>query len=107
MVTGIAEKVAVQDFRPYNEREAPELQVGRGSGRSESFGRSDSLGRSENFVGSGNFVGTSPAGVPAVARAEVPVEVVSKDFILGLLSLAIGKPLVLEGNLGTNVDVKV
>ena len=37
----------------------------------------------------------------------VPVEVVSKDFILGLLSLAVGRPMVLEGNLGTNVDVKI
>ena len=89
MVTGLMEKVAVQDFRPYTEREAPESQVGKGSGRSE------------------GVVGMSPADVPTVARAEVPVEVVSKDFILGLLSLAIGKPLVLEGNLGTNVDVKV
>jgi hypothetical protein len=95
MVTGLMEKVAVQDFRPYTEREAPESRVDRGSGRSESFGRGDSL------------VSMSPAEVPTVARAEVPVEVVSKDFILGLLSLAIGRPLVLEGNLGTNVDVKV
>jgi len=33
--------------------------------------------------------------------------VVSKDFILGLLSLAVGKPSSLEGNLGKTVDVKV
>ena len=33
--------------------------------------------------------------------------VVSKDFILGLLSLAVGKPGSLEGNLGKTVDVKV
>jgi hypothetical protein len=33
--------------------------------------------------------------------------IVTKDFILDLLSLAIGKPGFLEGNLGTNVDVKV
>jgi len=37
--------------------------------------------------------------------------VVSKDFILGLLSLAIGRPdgrpSGLEGNLGKTVDVKV
>jgi hypothetical protein len=33
--------------------------------------------------------------------------VVSKDFILGLLSLAVGKPGGLEGNLGKTVDVKV
>lgn len=33
--------------------------------------------------------------------------VVSKDFILSLLSLAVGKPNLLEGNLGKTVDVKV
>jgi hypothetical protein len=33
--------------------------------------------------------------------------IVTKDFILDLLSLAIGKPNFLEGNLGTKVDVKV
>lgn len=33
--------------------------------------------------------------------------VVSKDFILNLLSLAIGKPFFLEGNLGKKVDVKI
>jgi hypothetical protein len=33
--------------------------------------------------------------------------VVSKDFILGLLSLAVGKPGGLEGDLGKTVDVKV
>ena len=33
--------------------------------------------------------------------------IVSKDFILGLLSLAVGKPFFLEGNLGAKVDVKV
>jgi hypothetical protein len=33
--------------------------------------------------------------------------IVSKDFILGLLSLAVGKPSGLEGNLGKAVDVKV
>ena len=33
--------------------------------------------------------------------------IVSKDFILGLLSLAVGKPFFLEGNLGGKVDVKV
>ena len=95
MVTGIMEKVAVQDLNPFTEREAPESRSGKGFGRIEGFGRGDSL------------TGMSPAGVPTVERAEIPVEVVSKDFILGLLSLAIGKPLILEGNLGTNVDVKV
>lgn len=33
--------------------------------------------------------------------------VVSKDFILNLLSLAIGKPFFLEGNLGQSVDMKI
>jgi len=33
--------------------------------------------------------------------------VVSKDFILNLLSLAIGKPFFLEGNLGQSVDVRI
>ena len=33
--------------------------------------------------------------------------VVSKDFILNLLSLAIGKPFFLEGNLGRSVDVRI
>ena len=33
--------------------------------------------------------------------------IVSKDFILGLLSLAVGIPFFLEGNLGGKVDVKV
>jgi len=33
--------------------------------------------------------------------------IVSKDFILNLLSLAIGKPFFLDGNLGNKVDVKV
>jgi hypothetical protein len=73
MVTGIMEKVAVQDMHPYTEREAPEAKVS-----------------------------LSKPGAEAV-----PVEVVSKDFILGLLSLAVGRPMVLEGNLGTNVDVKI
>jgi hypothetical protein len=73
MVTGIMEKVAVQDMHPYTERDAPETKV----------------------------------ALPRAEAEAVPVEVVSKDFILGLLSLAIGKPMVLEGNLGTNVDVKI
>ena len=41
-----------------------------------------------------------------VDKSGSPV-IVSKDFILGLLSLAIGKPFFLEGNLGRKVDVKV
>jgi hypothetical protein len=89
METGIMEKVAVQDFHPFAEREAPETRVVKGSGRGEGL---DGLPQVE---------------APMAARAEVPIEVVSKDFILGLLSLAIGKPLILEGNLGNNVDLKV
>jgi hypothetical protein len=73
MVTGIMEKVAVQDMHPYAEREAPEPKVALSKSGAET----------------------------------VPVEVVSKDFILGLLSLAVGRPMILEGNLGTNVDVKI
>jgi hypothetical protein len=51
--------------------------------------------------------------VPAEAASPVKADeggnlvVVSKDFILGLLSLAIGRPGGLEGNLGKTVDVKV
>ena len=33
--------------------------------------------------------------------------IVSKDFILGLLSLAVGRPFFLDSNLGGKVDVKV
>lgn len=36
-----------------------------------------------------------------------PSIVVSKDFILSLLSLAIGKSNLFEGNLGETVDVKI
>ena len=89
METGLLEKVAVQDFHPFTERDAPEPRVVTGFGRGE--------GVDEQMQ----------VEMPMAAKAEVPVEVVSKDFILGLLSLAIGKPLILEGNLGTNVDVKV
>ena len=89
METGLMEKVAVQDFHPFTEREAPEPRAVKGLGRSEEYD------------------GFALAEAPMAAKAEVPVEVVSKDFILGLLSLAIGRPLTLEGNLGTNVDVKV
>lgn len=43
---------------------------------------------------------------PNIDKSGSPV-IVSKDFILGLLSLAVGKPFFLEGNLGGKVDVKV
>lgn len=33
--------------------------------------------------------------------------VVSKEFILNLLSLAIGKPFFMDGGLGNKIDVKV
>ena len=46
---------------------------------------------------------TGPVQVDEVGN----MVVVSKDFILGLLSLAVGKPSGLEGNLGKAVDVKV
>ncbi|KPJ82966.1 MAG: hypothetical protein AMS17_18300 [Spirochaetes bacterium DG_61] len=45
-----------------------------------------------------NSVKTDEIGNPVI---------VTKDFILNLLSLAIGKPGFLEGNLGNKVDVKV
>ena len=38
---------------------------------------------------------------------KVPVTVVSKDFILSVLSLAIGKPFFLDPNVGHKIDVKV
>ena len=38
---------------------------------------------------------------------KVPSMVVSKDFILNLLSLAIGKPFFLDPGLGQKVDVKI
>ena len=71
MVTGITDKVAIQEFVPHTEKDSSE------------------------------------------ARASLPVDevgnpvVVSKDFILNMLSLAIGNPFFLDGNLGSNVDVKV
>ncbi len=38
---------------------------------------------------------------------KVPSMVVSKDFILNLLSLAIGKPFFLDPGLGQKIDVKI
>ena len=71
MVTGIAEKVTIQEYFPQAEKETPEISV-------------------HNKVDEG--------GNPVV---------VSKDFILNLLSLAIGKPFFLERNLGQRIDVKI
>lgn len=51
--------------------------------------------------------------LPEAAEMRMPTDesgnvvVVSKDFILNLLSLAIGKPFFLEGNLGQSVDVRI
>lgn len=70
MVTGISDKVTIQEYYPQPEQEIHEANV-------------------QNTDESGNPV------------------IVSKDFILNLLSLAIGKPYFLEGNLGKKVDVKV
>ncbi len=70
MVTGITEKVAIQECYPQVELESQETSV-------------------KSTDGSGNPV------------------IVSKDFILNLLLLAIGKPFFLEGNLGKKIDVKV
>ena len=38
---------------------------------------------------------------------KVQTTVVSKDFILSVLSLAIGKPFFLDPNVGQKIDVKV
>jgi len=70
MVTGINNKVTVQDIYPQGAKE----------GEPKSPVRVDESGN--------------------------PV-VVSKDFILSLLSLAIGGPFLLEGNLGEKVDVRI
>jgi len=50
--------------------------------------------------------GGEPKSPTQVDESGNPV-VVSKDFILNLLSLAIGGPLFLEGDLGEKVDVKI
>ena len=70
MVTGITDKVTIQEYYPQVEQQPQKTSV-------------------KNTDESGNPV------------------IVSKDFILNLLSLAIGKPFFLEGNLGKKVDVKV
>ena len=46
------------------------------------------------------------ASAPRVDDSGNPV-VVSKEFILNLLSLAIGKPFFMDGSLGNKIDVKV
>ena len=70
MVTGITDKVTIQEYYPQVEQQPQKTSV-------------------KNTDESGNPV------------------IVSKDFILNLLSLAIGKPFFLEGKLGKKVDVKV
>jgi hypothetical protein len=77
MVPGITEKVTIQDYFPQTEKELPEV--------------SESLTPKVQTP-------TDESGNPVV---------VSKDFILNLLSLAIGKPFFLEGNLGQSVDVRI
>ena len=72
MVTGVSDKVAIQDFFPQTENSSPEVAAVQ--------------------------TPTDESGNPVV---------VSKDFILNLLSLAIGKPFFLEGNLGQSVDVRI
>jgi len=71
MVTGITDKVAIQEFVSHAEKDSSEVRVN---------------------------LPVDEVGNPVV---------VSKDFILNMLSLAIGKPFFLDGNLGSNVDVKV
>ncbi len=81
MVTALNENVVTQEaFRKAEEK--PEADRPRLSRRQ---------------LVSGN-VKTDESGNPVV---------VSKDFIFNLLSLAIGGPPSLEGNLGTSVDLKV
>ena len=77
MVTGITDKVTMQDYFPQAEKELPDgVEIQRPKVQLQ----------------------TDESGNPVV---------VSKDFILNLLSLAIGKPFFLEGNLGQSVDVRI
>jgi hypothetical protein len=77
MVTALSDKVTIQDYYPQVEKDIPEV--------------------SETSAPKIK-VQTDESGNPVV---------VSKDFILNLLSLAIGKPFFLEGNLGQSVDVRI
>ena len=76
MVTGVTDKVAIQEHYPQAEKDTAEISV-----------------NTPNVQ-----IPTDESGNPMV---------VSKDFILNLLSLAIGKPFFLEGNLGQSVDVRI
>ena len=76
MVTGVIDKVAIQEYYPQVEKDTAEISVNTPN---------------VQFP-------TDESGNPMV---------VSKDFILNLLSLAIGKPFFLEGNLGQSVDVRI
>jgi hypothetical protein len=77
MVTTISDKVTIQDFFPQTDKGLPE--------------------ELERHAPKVKFQ-TDESGNPIV---------VSKDFILGLLSLAVGKPFFLDGNLGQSVDVRI
>ncbi|MBN2324372.1 MAG: hypothetical protein JXQ30_11605 [Spirochaetes bacterium] len=77
MVTTISDKVTIQDFFPLPDK-----------------GLAEESGRHVPKV----KMRTDESGNPVV---------VSKDFILSLLSLAIGKPFFLDGNLGQSVDVRI
>lgn len=77
MVTAVTDKVTIQDYFPQTENSSPEVAE----------------------------MHTPKVQTPTDESGN-PV-VVSKDFILNLLSLAIGKPFFLEGNLGQSVDVRI
>ncbi len=77
MVTSVTDKVTIQDVHPHVDQETRQASVHQ-----------------------------TNTGVRQTDDSGNPV-IVSKDFILNLLSLAIGKPFFLEGNLGNKVDVKI
>jgi hypothetical protein len=77
MVTSVIDKVTIKDVHPHVDQES----------------RQASVQQTKTDVQQ-----TDDSGNPVI---------VSKDFILNLLSLAIGKPFFLEGNLGNKVDVKI
>lgn len=77
MVTSVTDKVTIKDVHPHVDQES----------------RQASVQQTKTDVQQ-----TDDSGNPVI---------VSKDFILNLLSLAIGKPFFLEGNLGNKVDVKI
>jgi len=77
MVTTISDKVTIQDFVSQAEKRPPE-----------------------------NPEKDAPKARLRTDESGNPV-VVSKDFILGLLSLAVGKPFFPDGNLGQSVDLRI